>query len=87
MARFARARRIHHTIPKPKKRKGSAAAQEQIVFDEGRGLWDEKQQYGTMSVINELRQVVDQWRDLPNPNQWQVTPATPRLLELAASFV
>lgn len=51
-----------------------------MVLDEGRGLSDEKQQYETMSVINELRQAVDQWRELPNPDQWQVTPETARLI-------
>ncbi|HEX6794873.1 MAG TPA: restriction endonuclease, partial [Casimicrobiaceae bacterium] len=67
-------------IPKPKKRSG-ADAQRQMVFDEGRGLSDEKQQYDTISIINELRQAVDQWRELANPNQWQVTPETARLLQ------
>jgi type III restriction enzyme len=52
-----------------------------MLFDEGHGLSDEKQQYETISLINELRQAVDQWRDLPNPNQWQVTPETARLLQ------
>ena len=68
-------------IPKPKKRKAGAARQTDIVFDEGRGLSDEKQQYETISIVNELRHAVDQWRELPNPNQWQVTPETTRLLQ------
>jgi len=67
-------------IPKPKKRKG-AAAQQQMVFDEGAGLSSTAQQYDPTSIINELRQHVDQWRVLPNPNQWQVTPETARLLQ------
>jgi type III restriction enzyme len=66
-------------IPKPKKRK--SAGQAQMVFEEGHGLSDDKQQYETISIINELRQAVDQWRELPNPNQWQVTPETARLLK------
>jgi type III restriction enzyme len=33
------------------------------------------------SIINQLRQHVDQWRSLPNPNHWQVTPETARLLQ------
>ena len=28
-----------------------------------------------------MRQQVDQWRSLPNPNEWQVTPETARLLQ------
>jgi type III restriction enzyme len=67
-------------IPKPRKRK-SAAAQEQIVFDEGKGLSTKEQQYDPTSIINQLRQQVDQWRSLPNPNTWQVTPETARLLQ------
>jgi type III restriction enzyme len=50
------------------------------VFDEGLGLSTAKQQYDPTSIINELRQHVDQWRGLPQ-SQWQVTPETARLLE------
>src|ERR1700692_4225048 len=68
-------------IPKPRKRK-SAPEQQQIVFDEGKGLSTEKQQYDpTSAVINELRHYVDQWRSLSNPNDWKVTPDTQRLLQ------
>src|SRR5258708_2877146 len=66
-------------IPKPKKRK--PAAQKGFVFDEGKGLSTKEQQYDPTSIINEVRGQVDSWRALPNPNQWQVTPATARLLE------
>jgi type III restriction enzyme len=64
-------------IPKPKKRRGSAD-QQQIVFDEGKGLSTKAQQYDPTPIINELRQQVDQWRSLPS-NLWQVTPETARL--------
>ncbi|MBA3352050.1 MAG: DEAD/DEAH box helicase family protein, partial [Blastocatellia bacterium] len=67
-------------IPKPKKRRGSAD-QQQIIFDEGKGLSTKEQQYDPTSIINELRQQVDQWRALPNPSLWQVTPETARLLQ------
>ena len=66
-------------IPKPKKRRATVRQQD-IVFDEGRGLSTAKQQYDPTSIINELRQHVDQWRELPQ-SQWQVTPETARLLE------
>jgi type III restriction enzyme len=65
-------------IPKPKKQK---AGQRDIVFDEGKGLSTEAQQYDPTPVINELRQRVDSWRALPNPNDWLVTPETTRLLQ------
>src|SRR5919106_3701243 len=65
-------------IPKPKKRKASAA-QQQIIFDEGKGLSSEKQQYDITATINLVRQQVDAWRSLPTPAQ--VTPETARLLQ------
>lgn len=65
-------------IPKPKKRK---ANQTPLIFDEGKGLSTEKQQYDPTSIINELRYQVDQWRKLIDPNDWLVTPETARLLE------
>lgn len=67
-------------IPKPKKRK-PAASQKGFVFDEGKGLSTAEQQYDITSIINEVRSHVDSWRALPNPNQWQVTPETARLLQ------
>ena len=67
-------------IPKPKKRKG-AAKQDGFVFDDGAGLSTKEQQYDPTSIINEVRGHVDSWRALPNPNQWQVTPETARLLQ------
>ena len=63
-------------IPKPRKRKGSAAVQTDLVLDEGKGLSTAQQQYATTSTINELRRHVDEWRSLPNPNDWRVTPET-----------
>jgi type III restriction enzyme len=67
-------------IPQPKKRK-VAATQQAFVFDEGKGLSTEQQQYDPTSLVNEIRNLVDAWRSLPNPSQWQVTPETARLLE------
>jgi len=67
-------------IPKPKKRR-SSLEQQQIVFDEGKGLSSEQQQYDQTSLINAVRQEVDKWRSIPNPNNWQVTPETARLLQ------
>ncbi|HCK82702.1 MAG TPA: restriction endonuclease [Candidatus Competibacteraceae bacterium] len=67
-------------IPKPKKRK-QVATQQSLVFDEGRGLSTKAQQYDPTSIINEVRAHVETWRALPNPQQWQVTPETARLLQ------
>jgi len=68
-------------IPKPKKRKGSVSQQE-IVFDEGEGLSTKAQQYDpTSPFINQTRGLIQEWRSLPDPNKWQVTPETARLLQ------
>lgn len=64
-------------IPKPRQRKDSQQAQ--FVFDEGKGLSTEDQQYDPTAFVNRIRQHVDQWRALPSKS-WGVTPETERLL-------
>jgi type III restriction enzyme len=66
-------------IPKPKKRP-SSKEQDEIVFDEGKGISTKEQQYDPNPVINEIRGYVNTWRKLA-PGQWQVTPETQRLLQ------
>jgi len=65
-------------MAKAKKRK--RASQTEIIYDEGKGLSTEKQQYVT-TVINNLRRHIDKWREIPDPNKWNVTPETARLLQ------
>lgn len=65
-------------IPKPKKQR--AAAQE-LVFDEGLGISSAAQQYDVTSSVSRVRRKVDEWRNLPDPAQWRVTPETARLLQ------
>jgi len=65
-------------IPKPKKQKQK---QESLVFDEGKGLSTQKQQYDPTPIINELRYQVDQWRKLSSPSDWLVSPETATLLQ------
>jgi len=67
-------------IPRPKKQKRKAT-EGTFVFDEGKGLSTEKQQYDPTSIINELRYQVGEWRRLQNPADWLVTPETERLLQ------
>ena len=67
-------------IPKPKKHKKSAQ-QQVLLADDGDGISTQAQQYDPTSIINEVRTLVEEWRSLPNPNQWQVTPETARLLQ------
>jgi type III restriction enzyme len=55
--------------------------EQQLIYDEGKGLSTEEQQYDPTSVINSLRRHVDEWRSRPNPSDWRVTPETARLLQ------
>ena len=75
-----RSARFITPIPKPKKRKGGAE-QSSLVFDEGKGLSTQEQQYDQVAVVNAVRQEVDKWRQIKNPNDWRVTPETARLLQ------
>lgn len=68
-------------IPKPRKRKKGKEGQKEMVHDEGKGLSDASQQYALTELINDLRFDVEQWRHLPNPSDWLVTPQTARLLQ------
>jgi type III restriction enzyme len=68
-------------IPKPKKQKSKRSPKEkELGLDTGTKVADEKQKYDTTSMINQIRQNVDQWRTL-HLSQWQVTPETARLLQ------
>ena len=67
-------------IPAAKKRKGKK--QQEMVFDEGMGLSTDRQRYDAQSrIINEVRKAVDAWRQIPNSNDWRVSPDTARLLQ------
>lgn len=65
-------------IPKPRKKKNTF--QQTIGFDENKDVSTADQKYAA-AMINSVRQQVAAWRSLPNPNQWQVTPETTRLLQ------
>ena len=67
-------------IPKPRKQRGSPT-QQQLIYDEGKGLSSQEQQYDPTPIINTIRHHVDQWRSIQNPNDWRVTPETARLLQ------
>jgi len=69
-------------IPKPKKRKGKPEQASLLLDDDGTGLSTQAQEYEkTASMINAVRQEVDKWRGIQNPNDWRVTPETARLLQ------
>jgi type III restriction enzyme len=67
-------------VPKPQKRR-RAPGQGELGLRDGDGLSTPDQEYEPTSNINEIRGYVAAWRSLPNPNQWQVTPETARLLQ------
>ena len=68
-------------IPKPRQRGRARASQAQLVFDEGKNLSTQEQQYDVTAAVNEIRRYVDAWRQLPNHSSWGVTPETARLLQ------
>ena len=66
-------------VPKPRKkqRKSEQAA---FALTEAQEHSTAAQEYDIHGFINEIRAHVDTWRNIPNPNDWGVTPATQRLL-------
>ena len=67
-------------VPKPKKRR-AGRGQAQLALDAGDGLSSAGQEYNPTPIINEVRGYVERWRNLPNPEQWLVSPETARLLQ------
>jgi type III restriction enzyme len=67
-------------VPKPQKRR-RATGQGELGLGLGDGLSTAGQEYNPTPIINEIRSYVAAWRNLSNPNQWQVTPETARLLQ------
>lgn len=82
---FRRKAKFITPIPKPKKRKKSAADQEEIVFDEGKGISTKEQQYDPTSIINEVRGYVAE-SSQPQPVAGHAGDAAPASA-LAASQV
>jgi type III restriction enzyme len=68
-------------IPKPKKRKGAVEQLQLSDFEEHDEISSADQGYDPTPIINELRKSVADWRKLPRPNDWLVTPETARLLQ------
>jgi type III restriction enzyme len=67
-------------VPKPQKRR-RPVSQAELGLGAGNNLSTAEQQYDVTRIINEVRGYVENWRTLPNPDQWQVTPETARLLQ------
>lgn len=67
-------------VPQAKKKKAKAE-QTELFLSDADGLSSSSQEYNPTPIINEIRTYVDQWRALPNPDQWLVTPETARILQ------
>ena len=68
-------------VPTAKRQRGSSLNQASLVFDKAaREYATDDQQYDLMQTINGVRRQVDRWREIPDQNQWRVTPETARLL-------
>jgi len=67
-------------IPRPKKRKGGGD-QEGLALGQSTASAGKEQQYDFAYVVNGTRQLVNEWRSIPNPSHWRVTPETARLLQ------
>ncbi len=68
-------------VPKARKKQGKKSTQTSFVLPDAQELSTEDQEYNPTPIINEIRQHVEAWRNLRNPGDWSVTPATQRLLQ------
>ena len=66
-------------VPKSRKKQGKGE-QTSFVLPDKQDLSTAEQEYNPTPIINEIRRYVAAWRDLRNPTDWGVTPATQRLL-------
>ncbi len=67
-------------IPRAKRQK-TASTQNELAMDTGATAGEDGQLYDPKSIINEIRNEVERWRELKRPEDWQVTPETARLLD------
>lgn len=65
-------------MPKPNSVKGGKQA---VMELSTAGLTGQDMAYNVTEFVNAMRSQVDAWRQLPNPNDWQVSPITQRLLQ------
>jgi hypothetical protein len=68
-------RRSRYLTPVPSARRRRAAAEMELPFHTQEG---QPGTYNENAIVNEIRRHVGDWRAVPNPNDWGVTPATQR---------
>ncbi|MEZ6142945.1 MAG: DEAD/DEAH box helicase family protein [Zavarzinella sp.] len=78
---IATRRQAKFVSPIPKPRKRSKVTQKELEFGVTAELSSNDQQYRLDQQINSVRHLVSQWRALPNPGDWKVTPITQQLLQ------
>lgn len=66
-------------VPPPKREKKDASKQLGLTY--GNEFVFEGQAYRSSEFIQSIRNQVDQWRQIPDPRKWGVTPHTQRLLQ------
>ena len=71
-------RRSRYLTPVPSARRRRAAEEMELPFHTQEG---QPGTYNENAIVNEIRRHVGDWRAVPNPNDWGVTPATQRLLQ------
>src|SRR5579863_7753040 len=67
-----RASELITPIPRAKRQQGQ---QSSLLLGDAE-LSTQAQQYAHTAIINGVRDEVDKWRRIPNPNDWRVTPET-----------
>lgn len=78
-------RRSKYVVPVPlsRRRIGRSGSQGMLGLEGEEGT---RPRYGENAVVNEIRTQLDLWRAIPNPNDWNVTPTTARLLQHWRSY-
>lgn len=71
-------RRSRYLTPVPSARRRRATEEMELPFHTQEG---QPGTYNENAIVNEIRRHVGDWRAVPNPNDWGVTPATQRLLQ------
>ena len=73
-------------VPQAKKRRPGEDTDAADLFDETTARDRHGRKYDVHGLVNEIRGHMEGWRTLKNPADWQVTPATARLLTHWRSF-